>query len=377
MAKWQNQGQSPYQLKNISEARDTKTLQYILGEKQSIADVGDAGTTMRFLIAFYAATKQKVLLTGSERMQERPIGILVEALKDIGAKIKYVGKEGFPPVEIQGFEQKKQQIYIQSNVSSQYISALLMIAPLLEKGLEITLKEEVYSKPYILMTLSLMQYFGVQSQWEGNKIKISPQNYQLKEYTIEADWSAASYWYSLVAIAEHAQIKMLDLKENSLQGDSIIAKIMENFGVKTTFLTEGVLIEKTKNFENKSLIYNFKDCPDLAQTLVALCVAKNMDFEGEGLESLAIKETNRLEALQKEVAKFGFEFVGEGKKWILRKNKYFISPTNIISVETYKDHRMAMAFAPLAYLRDIRIENPKVVEKSYPTFWEEFKKVTE
>jgi 3-phosphoshikimate 1-carboxyvinyltransferase len=375
LAKKQNKDQQVYQIENISEARDTQTLQKLLNAEEAVLDVLDAGTTMRFLTAFCAVTNRKVLLTGTERMQERPIGILVEALRTIGADIAYAKKEGYPPVEILGFRQSKNKIAVESNISSQYISALLMIAPFLEKGLEITLINKVSSKPYIQMTLDLMYHFGIRYRWEHNTIAIAPQFYTLKDYIIESDWSAASYWYSVASLCERAEIFLPHLRKNSLQGDKAIVEIMNIFGVKTYFEAQGVRIVKTENNQKEMIEIDFTDCPDLAQTIVALCVGKNTNLLAKGVESLKIKETNRLEALQKEVRKFGFDFSEQSNgNWLLQapttpsyQEKYLI--------RTYEDHRMAMSFAPLSILYNLEIEQPEVVAKSYPRFWEEWKKM--
>jgi 3-phosphoshikimate 1-carboxyvinyltransferase len=364
------------QLSNISEARDTQTLQHLLALEDKTLDVLDAGTTMRFLTAFCAATNREAILTGTPRMKERPIHILVEALNELGAKIDYLEQKGFPPIHIKGFKQIKKHIEVESNVSSQYISALLMIAPVLEEGLQITLKNAVASKPYIEMTLALMSHFGIRYVWDHHKISIEPQKYHLQPYTIESDWSAASYWYSVVAIAKQATIFLPHLKENSLQGDKDITEIMKSFGVETTFEKEGVFITKTENTILEKQTYDFTNCPDLAQTIVALCVAKNVEFIAKGVESLKIKETNRLLALQNEVAKFGFDFQEQTDgSWLLKKNKD-IENKDTIQIHTYEDHRMAMAFAPLAMLYPLEIEQPEVVNKSYPHFWREIKKLS-
>ncbi|KOY86853.1 3-phosphoshikimate 1-carboxyvinyltransferase [bacterium 336/3] len=365
------------QLSNISEARDTQTLQRLLASKDKTLDVLDAGTTMRFLTAFCTVTNRETILTGTPRMKERPIHILVEALMDLGAEIEYLEKRGFPPIHIKHFKQTKKQIEVESNISSQYISALLMIAPVLEQGLEITLKNAVASKPYIEMTLALMSHFGIHHIWNNHEIHIEPQKYQLQAYTIEADWSAASYWYSVVAISEKATIFLPHLKETSLQGDKAIVEIMKNFGVETKFEKDGILITKTENSVENNQSYDFTHCPDLAQTIVALCVAKNISFLAKGVESLKIKETNRLLALKNEVAKFGFDFQEQTDgSWLLRKVKEVQNIDNT-QINTYEDHRMAMAFAPLAMLYLLEIEQAdEVVKKSYPHFWKEIQKLS-
>jgi len=375
LAKYQGDLQD-YKIQNLSTARDTKILQAHLQTPETKLNVFDAGTTMRFLTAFCCITQRSVVLSGTPRMHERPIGILVDALRELGADINYFEKTGFPPIGIFGFEQKNNRLSIEGNVSSQYISALLMIAPLLKGGLELTLKNKISSKPYILMTLELMKYFGIEYEWKENLIRVREGKYQMKNYAIEADWSAASYWYSVVALAEiGTEIFLPFLKKNSLQGDSIISQIMEFFGVETDFQVEGIKIKKIREPESDSFSYDFTDCPDLAQTIVALCVGKNIRLQATGLESLRIKETDRTQALANEVAKFGFDFYTKDEKnWILSpKNPIIPHQTAIIS--TYDDHRMAMAFAPLAMIQPLGIENESVVEKSYPNFWDELQKI--
>ena len=377
LAKYQaSDTQTDYEIKNISAARDTQTMLKLLQSQEYILDVLDAGTTMRFLTAFCSITQRKAMLTGTARMQERPIKILVDALQNLGANIKYLQKEGFPPIEIIDFEQKTNQISIEGNVSSQYISALLMIAPLLSNGLELHLQNHITSKPYIQMTLDLMQSFGVNYEWQEDTIFVKSGKYEMKNYAIEADWSAASYWYSLVAMADVGSEFFLPyLRKNSLQGDSIIAEIMQFFGVETVYQENGISIRKIGEPKENTFTYDFSDCPDLAQTIVALCVGKNIGLQAKGLESLRIKETDRIAALASEVAKFGFSFTSiDDKSWTLNSVKPLEEHQTTI-IETYEDHRMAMAFAPLALCLPIGIANENVVEKSYPNFWGELKKI--
>lgn len=375
LAKYQDRPDN-YKIENLSEARDTRILRAILKSPERKINVFDAGTTMRFLTAFFCITQKNVVLLGTPRMHQRPIKILVDALTELGADINYFEKTGFPPIEIFGFEQKNNRISIEGNVSSQYISALLMIAPLLKGGLELHLKNKIGSKPYILMTLEMMKYFGISYEWKENIIYVGEGKYTMKNYVVEADWSAASYWYSLVALADlGTEIFMPYLKENSLQGDKVITQIMQFFGVESYFEAEGLRILKASDAQNNTLVYDFADCPDLAQTIVALCVGKNIRLQATGLESLKIKETDRTAALANEVAKLGFEFSSkDDKNWLLEP-KNPIKKHETIVIETYEDHRMAMAFAPLAICLPICIENEQVVEKSYPNFWEELGKL--
>lgn len=380
LAQWQYEQKRlalpKYSIQNISEARDTKILQNLLKSTALRLNVQDAGTTMRFLTAFCAVTNRKAILEGTERMHQRPIGILVEALQELGAEITYLGENGFPPLQIEGFRQKKNVISIRGDVSSQFISALLMIAPTLERGVQITLQNKVSSLPYIQMTLSLMKNFEVESEWNENTIIIQPQLYQMKDFAVEADWSAASYWYSVATLAKQAEIFLPYLKKNSLQGDSQIASIMEFFGVKTFYEKYGIRICKVSEPKVNFFEYDFSNQPDLAQTIVTLCVGKNITLIAKGVESLKIKETDRLQALQNEVRKFGFQFYEIAENtWKLEKVEVLDFSEGAVDIATYQDHRMAMAFAPLSYRCALQIENPEVVEKSYPNFWQEWKKI--
>jgi 3-phosphoshikimate 1-carboxyvinyltransferase len=365
------------ELKNLSTARDTQTMIRLLKSEDAVADVLDAGTTMRFLTAYFAVTNQSKTMTGTPRMCERPIGILVDALRSIGCEIDYLGKEGYPPTQLKGFsEQKDNEISIRGDVSSQYISALLMISPMLPIGLTINLLGEIGSIPYITMTIKQMEAFGVKvrADWDNKKLSVEPQIYQTTSYQIESDWSGASYWYSIVALAENpdVEIELLGLKENSLQGDSVIVNIMSELGVKSTFTADGVLLQKTE--ANDSFQWDFTDCPDLAQTVAVVLVAKKIKGFFTGLESLKIKETDRVLALQNELAK-----IGGMLEEVEAKKKYEVSSvgnwTETPTFETYDDHRMAMAFAPLAMISDVIIVEPGVVAKSYPSYWEDLGKI--
>lgn len=360
-------------LENLSNARDTQTMIRLLKSTDKILDVIDAGTTMRFLTAYMAITGRETILTGTQRMKERPIKLLVDALRTLGASIEYKENEGFPPIEIKAFDKESAKtnfLKIRGDVSSQYITALLMTGPVLPQGLILELEGKIGSRPYIEMTLSLMQHFGIQSDWNGNRIEIAHQEYKPTTYKVESDWSAASYWYSISALAEEADIEILGYKEQSLQGDRAIVEMMDKLGVKSTFTGNGVRLQKKDHdfiFE-----YDFTDSPDLAQTIAVVCAAKGITATFSGLESLRIKETDRIAALQKELGKFGAQVVE------LKKDEvYQVVPgsfqVNGQEVATYKDHRMAMAFAPLALLGPVQIENPAVVEKSYPHFWEDLK----
>lgn len=354
-------------LSNLSAARDTQTMQRLLASDAPVWDVLDAGTTMRFLTAYAAVTNQDKTLTGTPRMCERPIKLLVDALQTLGADIDYMDKEGFPPLHVRGMRPNgTSHVQIRGDVSSQYISALLMIAPLLPNGLTVELTGTIGSRPYIDMTLQLMAAFGINHEWRENSISVKPQTYQPTDYQIESDWSGASYWYSIVALAEEAEVELLGLKQDSLQGDSRIADIMRPLGVRSTFTRRGVLLQKTAH--QTTVQVDFADCPDLAQTVAVCCAAKGIAAEFTGIESLKIKETDRIKALQNELRKFGADLVETEPNHRYRiQNAEFGMPNS--AFRTYDDHRMAMAFAPLALIRKIKIEHPDVVVKSYPSFW--------
>jgi 3-phosphoshikimate 1-carboxyvinyltransferase len=366
------------ELKNLSAARDTQTMLRLISSTDEIADVLDAGTTMRFLTAYFAITNASKTMTGTPRMCERPIGILTDALEKLGVEIEYLQENGFPPVKIKGFKtQKTNKLSIRGDVSSQYISALLMIAPTLPDGLELELTGEIGSMPYIKMTIAQMLAFGVmvEEKWDEKLLIVKPQSYVPSTYHIESDWSGASYWYSVVALSpyENTKIELVGLHENSLQGDSVIVDMMLELGVKSTFTTEGVLLEKIPAKENFS--WDFTNCPDLAQTIAVVLVAKNIFGIFTGVESLKIKETDRILAIQNELAKIGGTCVE-----VVAYEKYEISRSkeNLISspiIDTYDDHRMAMAFAPLAMCMPLSIEDPGVVAKSYPSFWADLSKI--
>ncbi|MDN3668287.1 3-phosphoshikimate 1-carboxyvinyltransferase [Echinicola jeungdonensis] len=351
---------------NLAEARDTQTMIRLLKEDPETFDVLDAGTTMRFLTAFAALTGRKKTLTGTPRMCERPIGILVDALREIGADISYKGQEGFPPMETKGFnKQLANHIKIRGDVSSQYISALLMNAPLLPQGLTLELTGKIGSRTYIEMTLELMRQFGIEYSFEGNIIKVPHQTYKNTSFAVESDWSGASYWFSLVACADKGEFFLEGLKPNSLQGDSKIVDIMDKLGVQSEFKDGGILL--TKKPVSGLPKFDFTHCPDLAQTVAVTCALTGQKSEFTGLESLRIKETDRIYALQQELAKFNAQLV-EGENEI-----FTLIPSNEIpeevNIHTYDDHRMAMAFMPLATKTKVTFDDQEVVNKSYPSFW--------
>lgn len=371
-------------VENLSNAADTVTLNAILADLDThesdsnsakTVDVGPAGTAMRFLSAYLSAKNGNFLLTGTERMKQRPIGILASALKEIGADISYAEKEGFPPLSITGpLNQISSHIKIKGDISSQYISALLMLAPTLPQGLTLEIIGELTSKPYVEMTLAMLAECGISHEWKGNLISIKHQAFKKSTLIVEPDWSAASYWYSIVALAKNAQISLPHLREKSLQGDSQIQQIMETFGVSTIKTAKGISFKKDKNIANIDQVLDLKTCPDLAQTIVVIAAALGLNMKFTGLETLKIKETDRVAALQNELAKIGVKLNEDNLVYALDcSGLHFPKKVNI---STYEDHRMAMAFAPLALLiEELEIEDFNVVEKSYPYFWEDLKKV--
>ena len=365
------------EITNLSEAKDTQTLLQLLTTKGlTTFDVGHAGTSMRFLTAFLAMKEGEFILTGSERMQQRPIKILVDALKILGAEIECLNNEGFPPLKIKGKKLPGGEITIDGSVSSQYISALMLVAPYLKNGLKINFEGQVTSKPYIEMTTEVMRYFGAELLWKENSIEIKVGEYVSKDFLVEADWSAASYWYSMVALAKEAEITLFRLQQNSLQGDSVVVKIYENFGVKTEFIENGIRLTKNSSpiTHHSPLFLDFTDCPDLVQTVAVTCAALNIPAKLTGLSTLRIKETDRIAALQTELCKLGYQVNIESDDLTIFPLRHSGESQNL-PIKTYNDHRMAMAFAPLALLYPITIENPEVVIKSYPNFWEDLKRV--
>jgi len=353
-------------LSNLAEARDTQTMIRLLKEDPDTYDVLDAGTTMRFLTAYAALNNRQKTMKGTPRMCERPIGILVDALKEIGASINYLKKEGFPPLSIEGFSgQKTKEIEIRGDVSSQYISALLMNAPLLPDGLVLNLTGKIGSRTYITMTLELMKTFGVDYIFEGSQIEIKPGKYQPTSFSVESDWSGASYWFSLLACADSGELFLKGLKAESLQGDAKIVAIMDKLGVESEFQSNGIILRKKEISGLPS--FDFTHCPDLAQTVAVTCAITGQTSDFMGLESLRIKETDRIDALQRELAKIG-ALLEERKEGVFT----LVPATNIpdkVSIATYDDHRMAMAFMPLITRTKLEIEDPEVVNKSYPSFW--------
>ncbi len=364
---------SPYDINNLSDSDDTRVLLKALESNDNHFDIGAAGTSMRFLTAFLSKTLGEWTITGSERMKQRPIKILVEALNNLGAKIEYMEKEGFPPLRIFGSALMGGKIKLNGGVSSQYISALMMVAPYMQNGLRIILEGKIISRPYIYMTLGMMKEYGVTADFTDNIIDIKPQTYNPIPFTVESDWSGASYWYEILSIAGDGKIFLKGLRENSYQGDSKVAQLFEQLGVCSTYEEEGVLLTGTGKYTDK-MAYDFTDQPDLAQTFAVTCCIKNIPFYFTGLESLKIKETDRIAALITELGKLGY-ILHEPQEGGLAWQGDRKETTGQVSIATYEDHRMAMAFAPVALTREITIEHPEVVSKSYPRFWEDLKKL--
>ena len=378
-------------LENVSNSDDSEVMESIIHNSQlstsnsQLFNVHHAGTAMRFLTAYFAIQEGKeVILTGSSRMKERPIKILVEALQQLGAEIYYEENEGFPPIKIKGKKLTNNKVSLPANVSSQYISALLLIAPKLENGLELTLQGEITSIPYINMTLALLKEIGVKTSFIENKITVKPLlTINSKLLTIESDWSSASYWYSIVALSEiGTQITLSSYKQNSLQGDSALVEIYNNFGVETIFNNDNsITISKTSNLKldssecelaKQTLNFELNNCPDIAQTIAVTCFGLGIGCHLTGLHTLKIKETDRLEALKNELTKLGANVSVTNDSLTLEPSEKI---NENISIKTYQDHRMAMAFAPLALKVPIIIEEAEVVSKSYPTFWDDLKSV--
>ncbi|MDH6304933.1 3-phosphoshikimate 1-carboxyvinyltransferase [Parabacteroides sp. PF5-5] len=366
-------GYSPYEIQNLSDSDDTRVMAEALRSNDRDFNIGAAGTAMRFLTAFLSKVVGEWTITGTERMKNRPIKLLVDALNSLGARIEYMEKEGYPPLRIFGSAMQGGEISLSGSVSSQYISALLMIAPYMENGLTLHLEGKIISVPYIHLTIQLMKQFGVDVLWNKQTLKVLPQEYKPVPFTVESDWSAASYWYAIMALSKQAEIELLGLFKDSLQGDSAGAKLFSQLGVGTTYTKEGVVLKRNGNLAKK-LVYDFVNEPDLAQTFVVTCVLLNIPFRFSGLQSLKIKETDRIEALKTELHKLGY-LLTDTHDSILEWNGERCDPEANPVIETYEDHRMAMAFAPAALMRPegLIIAEPGVVTKSYPNFWEDLK----
>ena len=362
-------------IENLSESDDTTVLQEALKTSIGTVDIHHAGTAMRFLTAYFSAKEGvEITLTGSQRMQERPISILVDALKSLGADIEYLKKEGFPPLKIKGKSLQNKEVKIKANVSSQYISALMLVAPMFPEGLKISLEGKTTSVPYIEMTLSLLKNIGIKGSFNNNEITIfSKKNIESTTLIVESDWSSASYFYSLVALSETCEITLVSFSEKSLQGDAALVQIYDSLGVQTFFNTseKTIFLSKKDTELPDSLLLDLSSTPDLAQTIAVTCFGLGIGCKLNGLHTLKIKETDRLLALKNEMEKLGATIQVNEDSLNLESTSQILSNK---SIETYQDHRMAMAFAPLSLKTNLIINNAEVVSKSYPAFWEDLQK---
>ena len=366
---------SEISIENLSDSDDSIHMQHALSTKDEVVDIGHAGTAMRFLTSYFAVkSDREVVLTGSERMQNRPIEILVNALKDLGADISYEAKVGYPPIRIKGKNNIKEKVQINGNVSSQYISSLLLIASKLENGLEIELVGKITSIPYINMTLSLLNQLAIETRFEGNIIKVFPKEaIQKQTVVVESDWSSASYFYSIIASAPiDSSIKLSAYKEESLQGDSCLAEIYAHFGVATIFGKDCITLKKEGKTNAETLAINLKNAPDIAQTIAVTCFSEGISCNLTGLHTLKIKETDRLEALKEELTNLGALISVTNDSLHLERSSKI---NENIAIKTYNDHRMAMAFAPLALKVPIKILNAEVVTKSFQKFWDDMQQI--
>ncbi|MEZ4958774.1 MAG: 3-phosphoshikimate 1-carboxyvinyltransferase [Saprospiraceae bacterium] len=371
-----------FDIKNLSTSKDTQLMLQLLDSHETILDTGAAGTTFRFLTAYLASRPGSQILTGSDRMKQRPIGILVDALVQLGANIEYLERAGYPPLRIHPPKNlgSDNALKVPADTSSQYLSALLMIAPTLPNGLKLQVEGQLVSRPYVEMTLKIMEHFGVRHSWADNTITVPAQSYHAQEFTVEADWSAASYYYSMAALSESCDLKLHGLFSNSWQGDAVLGGMMQSFGVESVFSNNEVQLSKVGQ-ANPFFEWDFLPCPDVAQTLAVICGGLGVHGLFSGLETLRIKETDRISALQNELAKVHVFFSKLPARFSKKTEReyYMVEGKAEVSslpvFETYDDHRMAMAFAVLAMLGEIEIENPMVVEKSYPAFWEDLKKL--
>lgn len=359
-------------ISNLSNSDDTRVLEKALSSDEAEINVHHAGTAMRFLTAYYASRDGKeVVLTGSERMQERPVKVLVESLRQLGADITYLKNEGFPPLKIVGRKLTISEVTVEANISSQYISALMLIAPSLPNGLVIHLEGNITSVPYIEMTLKFLKACGIQGNFEESRISIEPaEDLSPVAITVESDWSSASYFYSMAALSRQARISLASFREFSYQGDKAVAAIYRQLGVETTFEEEGIILHKTSFKKPRSIDLDLTNCPDLAQTIAVTCFGLGLKCDLKGLHTLRIKETDRLHALKTEINKLGGRVETTADSLHLSPSEKVNSGTKI---ETYNDHRMALAFAPLAVKISLEIADAEVVSKSFPGYWEVLK----
>ena len=360
-------------IRNRSNSDDADAMKKGLGVRSGMVDIHHAGTAMRFLTAYFASQEGKdVVLTGSQRMTERPIKVLVEALKTLGADIEYVNNEGYPPIRIHGKKLAKNKVSLPANISSQYISALLLIAPTFENGLELELIGKITSVPYIKMTLGLLNQIGAKTSFGKNRIKVSTVGHvSPMEMVIESDWSSASYFYSIVALSDiGSEIKLGSYKKDSLQGDSVISELYKEFGVETIFLSNEIVLKKVQDAKHGTFECDISNAPDIAQTIAVTCLGLRLGCNLTGLHTLKIKETDRLEAMRAELSKFGAEVKVTDKSLHMAPLSDLVPE---VAIATYNDHRMAMAFAPLAVRTSFKINDAEVVSKSYPDFWKDLK----
>ena len=362
---------SNLKIENVSNSDDTTAINKALKSTSNEINIGHAGTAMRFLTAYFSVKEHaEIVLTGSQRMQNRPIKILVTALRELGAEIYYLDKEGYPPLKIIGKKLGNNFVEIEGNISSQYISALLLVAPTLQKGLQLRFKSEITSIPYIEMTLQLLKELGIEFSWEGDCIKIKPKtSIAPKTIIVESDWSSASYYFSLVALCPKSEIRLSYFKKGSLQGDAALTEIYKKLGVETVFESNSILLKNSTILDSKPISFNLISTPDIAQTIAVTCFGLGIECFLSGLHTLKIKETDRLMALKNELEKLGATIEITNKSLHLEP-PFEIKRNSII--KTYNDHRMAMAFAPLSLKAPITIEDADVVTKSYVSFWEDF-----
>ena len=359
-------------IKNLSDCEDTQVIIDAFNSNTYQFDIKAAGTAMRFLTAFLAGMDGNWIIGGSKRMHERPIHPLVETLIALGADIEYIEKDGYPPLNIKGKKLKGGEVYLSGNISSQFISALLMVGPIMENGLIMHIENEIVSKPYIQLTIGLMAKYGVKVNWEGNTISVKQQKYKPVEITVESDWSAASYWYEIASLIPGSEITLKGLTKESLQGDSNVVNLFTDMGVTTEFESDGIIIRSIKK-RTKKFFHNFVNEPDLVQTFAAACCFKNTHFLFSGIQSLKIKETDRVQAMINEFKKLGY-VLKENEIGMLEWDGERCEPVVNPSIDTYDDHRMAMSFTPGAIaLGSININDPHVVSKSYPQFWNDLK----
>ncbi len=362
-------------LENLSDSDDTRLLQLAMEQKSPVRDVGHAGTAMRFLTAYFALRPGHVILTGSKRMKQRPLAPLIDALRALGGRIECLEQEGYPPIGISGGTLRGGEIEIDGGISSQFISALMMVAPYLEGGLRLTLTGRVVSETYLLMTLALMHRAGVTADYDGRVISIPGQGYWLDDFMVEGDWSAASYWFQVAALLPGSRLKLPHLYRRSIQGDSALTGVFSHLGVTTRFDEDGIELRSEGKRDPGPLRIDFLNMPDLVQTLVPTCCALGIPFRFTGTSTLLVKETDRIAALQKEMGKLGYELVagsgGESISWDGERG----TPESRPEINTYNDHRMAMAFAPLCITEgEMIIDQPGVVTKSYPGYWDDLRK---